>query len=40
MTINISKVQTGILNKTIEAIEKTNSVPCATEMIVSDFGFF
>ena len=40
MTIYINKVQTGMLNKTIEAIEETNSVPYATEMAVSDFGLF
>ena len=39
MTVNINKVQTDMLNKTIEAIEETNSVPYATGMTVSDFGF-
>ena len=40
MIININKVQTGMLNKTIETTEETDSVPYATEMTVSDFGFF
>ena len=40
MRVNINKVQTVILNKTIKATEETNSVPYATEMTVSDFGFF
>ena len=40
MKININKVQTGMLNKTQQAIEEANSVPCALEMTVSDFGFF
>ena len=34
MTISIIKVQTGMVSKTIEAIEETNSVPCTTEMAV------
>ena len=39
MTININKVQTGMLNEK-QAIEETNSVLYATEIIISDFGFF
>ena len=39
MIININKVQTSMLNKTIKAIEETNSVPYTTEMTVSDFDF-
>ena len=40
MTISINKVPTNMLNKTVEANEETNSVPCATGVTVSDFGFF
>ena len=40
MTININKVQTGMLNKTVAAIEETNSVPYATKITVSDFALF
>ena len=40
MTININKAQIGMLNKTIEVIEETNSVTYSIEMTVSDFGFF
>ena len=39
MPININKVQTGMLNKTIETIEQTNSVRYVTEMTVSDLDF-
>ena len=39
MTININKVLTGMLNKTIESIEETSSVPYATEMTVSILDF-
>ena len=39
MTININKVETGLLNKTIEAIQETNSVPYSTEMADSDYDF-
>ena len=34
MTININKIQTDMLSKTIKAIEETNSVPYATQMTV------
>ena len=40
MAININKVQTNTLNKTIEATEETKSILYATGMTVSDFGFF
>ena len=30
----------SVKQNTIEAIEETNSVPYATEMTASDFGFF
>ena len=40
MAININKVQTDMLSKTLEAIVETNSPPYTTGRTVSDFAIF